>query len=56
MAERMDPEALVLLAPSDHMIPDGEAFARTVESGVAAAEAGAVVTFGIVAFYAYFVK
>ncbi|HSF24851.1 MAG TPA: mannose-1-phosphate guanylyltransferase/mannose-6-phosphate isomerase [Blastocatellia bacterium] len=48
MAEQIEPEALVLLAPSDHMIPDAEAFARTVESGVAAAEAGAVVTFGIV--------
>jgi mannose-1-phosphate guanylyltransferase/mannose-6-phosphate isomerase len=30
------------------MIPDAKAFARTVESGIAAAEAGAVVTFGIV--------
>jgi mannose-1-phosphate guanylyltransferase/mannose-6-phosphate isomerase len=47
IAARTDPEALVLLAPSDHMIPDSQAFARIVESGIAAAEAGALVTFGI---------
>ena len=47
-AARTDPDALVLLAPSDHMIPDAEAFARTIENGVNAAEAGALVTFGIV--------
>ena len=47
-AARTDPDALVLLAPSDHMIPDAEAFARTIENGLDAAEAGALVTFGIV--------
>ena len=40
-------DALVLLAPSDHMISDAGAFAQAVESGLAAAEAGALVTFGI---------
>ena len=48
ISARSDPDALVLLAPSDHMIPDAEAFARTVENGLDAAEAGALVTFGIV--------
>ena len=48
IAARIDPDALVLLAPSDHMIPDAEAFARTIENGLDAAEAGALVTFGIV--------
>ena len=48
IAARTDPDALVLLAPSDHMIPDAEAFARTIENGLDAAEAGALVTFGIV--------
>jgi mannose-1-phosphate guanylyltransferase/mannose-6-phosphate isomerase len=48
IAARTDPDAVVLLAPSDHMIPDAEAFARTVESGIDAAAAGALVTFGIV--------
>src|SRR4029079_3507547 len=33
IAARVDPDALVLLAPSDHMIPDAEAFARTIENG-----------------------
>jgi mannose-1-phosphate guanylyltransferase/mannose-6-phosphate isomerase len=47
IAAQTDPDALVLLAPSDHFIPDAEAFSRTVESGVDAAEAGALVTFGI---------
>ena len=35
-----EPNALVLLAPSDHMVGDKEGFARAIESGVAAAEAG----------------
>ena len=48
LAARTDEQAFVLLAPSDHMIPDSDAFARTVESGLDAAEAGALVTFGIV--------
>src|SRR3990172_2226740 len=47
IAARTDPEALVLLAPSDHMIADAGAFARAVETGVRAAQAGAFVTFGV---------
>jgi len=47
IAARADADALVLLAPSDHMIPDAGAFAQAVESGLDAAEAGALVTFGI---------
>ena len=39
---------LLLFCPADHHIPDTEAFARTVEAGTAAAEAGAIVTFGVV--------
>jgi mannose-1-phosphate guanylyltransferase/mannose-1-phosphate guanylyltransferase/mannose-6-phosphate isomerase len=42
-----DPEALLLVAPSDHVISDAEAFRAAVLSGVAAAEAGQLVTFGI---------
>jgi mannose-1-phosphate guanylyltransferase/mannose-6-phosphate isomerase len=42
-----DPDRLVLLAPSDHMIADQNAFAEAVTAGIAAAEAGAFVTFGI---------
>jgi mannose-1-phosphate guanylyltransferase/mannose-6-phosphate isomerase len=47
IALRADANALVLLAPSDHMIADPGAFARAVEVGVAAADAGALVTFGV---------
>ena len=47
VASRSDPDSLVLLAPSDHMIPDASAFARAVSVGVRAAKEGALVTFGI---------
>ena len=47
IASRADAEALVLLAPSDHMIPDAATFAGAVESGIEAAEGGALVTFGV---------
>lgn len=42
-----DPEALLLLVPSDHAIADPEAFRTAVELGRPAAEAGQIVTFGI---------
>jgi mannose-1-phosphate guanylyltransferase len=42
-----DPEALVLLAPSGHMIADAGAFAEAVAKGVPVAEAGALVIFGV---------
>ena len=38
---------LVLLLPSDHIIPDREAFAKTIARGIDAASAGAFVTFGV---------
>ncbi|MGE0100084.1 MAG: mannose-1-phosphate guanylyltransferase/mannose-6-phosphate isomerase [Hydrogenophaga sp.] len=43
-----DADPLLLFCPSDHHIPDTGAFARTIEQGVAAAEGGAIVTFGVV--------
>ncbi|MDH3263451.1 MAG: mannose-1-phosphate guanylyltransferase/mannose-6-phosphate isomerase, partial [Paracoccaceae bacterium] len=42
-----DPEALILAAPSDHVVPDAEEFRKAVAAGRAAAEAGDLVTFGI---------
>lgn len=42
-----DPEALMLIAPSDHAIPDAAAFRAAVQAGVDAARAGDIVTFGI---------
>ncbi|MDF0601677.1 mannose-1-phosphate guanylyltransferase/mannose-6-phosphate isomerase [Psychromarinibacter sp. C21-152] len=45
--EQTDPDALMLVAPSDHVIPDADAFRAVLEVGVAAAESGRMVTFGI---------
>ncbi len=46
MAEGADPVLLVL--PADHLIADVEKFQRTVEQAVPYAEAGKLITFGIV--------
>lgn len=43
-----DPDAVVLVAPCDHAIPDAAAFRAAVERGLPAAEAGRIVTFGVV--------
>ncbi|GAB4203189.1 MAG: mannose-1-phosphate guanylyltransferase/mannose-6-phosphate isomerase [Tibeticola sp.] len=40
-------DALLLFCPADHHIPDAEAFRATVRRGEQAAQAGAIVTFGI---------
>ena len=45
--EASDPDALILVVPSDHVIPDAEAFSAAVAAGRGAAEAGRIVTFGI---------
>jgi mannose-1-phosphate guanylyltransferase / mannose-6-phosphate isomerase len=47
IATKSNPEALILLAPADHMISDDSAFVCAVESGMTAAEAGALVVFGV---------
>ena len=39
---------LLLFCPADHHIPNAVAFAQTVQKGVSAAQAGAIVTFGVV--------
>ncbi len=46
-ASKTDPEAVLLIAPSDHVIPDTEAFHAAVAKGVAVIEEGKIVTFGI---------
>lgn len=46
-AAAQDPETLILVAPSDHAMPDPETFAGAVAAGRAAAEAGNIVCFGI---------
>ena len=45
--EKTDSETLMLVAPSDHVVPDAPAFRAAVSAGVSAAEAGDLVTFGI---------
>ena len=42
-----DPDALMLVAPSDHVVPDAAAFGRAVDQGLPLAQAGRIVTFGI---------
>jgi mannose-1-phosphate guanylyltransferase/mannose-1-phosphate guanylyltransferase/mannose-6-phosphate isomerase len=42
-----DPEALLLVMPCDHNVPDRDAFGTAVRVGIQAAEAGQIVTFGI---------
>lgn len=47
MVAAEDPDRLLLVAPSDHVIPDAEAFAAAVEAGAKPALEGRIVTFGI---------
>ncbi len=46
-AAAADPEAILLVAPSDHVIPDAAAFRAAVQAGLPAVAAGRLVTFGI---------
>lgn len=45
--ERQDPDAIMLVAPSDHVVPDGAAFRDAVARGRPEVDAGRIVTFGI---------
>lgn len=45
--QRQNPEAIMLVAPSDHMMPDGDAFRASVAKGIEAAKEGKLVLFGI---------
>lgn len=42
-----DPDTLMLVAPTDHVMPDAAAFQMAVRAGEAAARRGRIVTFGI---------
>jgi mannose-1-phosphate guanylyltransferase / mannose-6-phosphate isomerase len=48
LALDLDKDAVLLVLPADHLIQDTGAFAGAVQSGVAAALGGSLVTFGIV--------
>lgn len=47
LAQDRDPEAVLLVAPSDHVIPDVEAFHKALARGLDAVSRGKIVTFGI---------
>lgn len=47
-AIRNDPDAVLLVAPADHVIPDTEAFHQAVKMGLGQLANGKFVTFGIV--------
>jgi mannose-1-phosphate guanylyltransferase/mannose-1-phosphate guanylyltransferase/mannose-6-phosphate isomerase len=47
IASQQDPEALILVMPADHTVPDPKGFLEAVQAGQPAAEAGALVLFGI---------
>lgn len=44
---KTSPEALLLVAPSDHILPDAQAFAQALATAAEAALSGDLVTFGI---------
>lgn len=46
-SEKGEPDAILLLLPSDHLISDVDAFYEACTHAIAAAEKGALVTFGI---------
>jgi mannose-1-phosphate guanylyltransferase / mannose-6-phosphate isomerase len=45
--EKRDPAAVMLVAPSDHVIPDTAAFHHAIDAALERARAGDLVTFGI---------
>lgn len=45
---QQDPAAMMLVAPSDHVMPDAAGFRETVMAALPAARMGQIVTFGIV--------
>jgi mannose-1-phosphate guanylyltransferase/mannose-6-phosphate isomerase len=47
LAARRGPDAVALILPSDHLIPDAQAFGAAVETAARAAGEGRLVTFGI---------
>jgi mannose-1-phosphate guanylyltransferase / mannose-6-phosphate isomerase len=47
LASADDPEAIVLILPSDHVVTDTPAFLKAVRDGLGAVKTGRLVTFGI---------
>ncbi|MFT3973181.1 MAG: mannose-1-phosphate guanylyltransferase/mannose-6-phosphate isomerase [Amaricoccus sp.] len=47
LAARRDPDAIVMVMPSDHLIPDADAFARSAAAAARLAQDGHIVVLGI---------
>lgn len=47
LAARRDPDAIVMVMPSDHLIPDAAAFGRSASAAASLAEQGHIVVLGI---------
>src|SRR4029453_1976362 len=47
IARQQDPDALILVMPADHAVPDKKGFLEAVRAGAAAAREGSLVLFGI---------
>jgi len=47
IVQARDPEALILVAPSDHLIQDVDSFIRVIDASLEAAASGMIVTYGI---------
>jgi mannose-1-phosphate guanylyltransferase/mannose-1-phosphate guanylyltransferase/mannose-6-phosphate isomerase len=47
IAQARDPQALILIMPADHAVPDKAGFLAAVETAAAAAQGGALALFGI---------
>jgi mannose-1-phosphate guanylyltransferase/mannose-1-phosphate guanylyltransferase/mannose-6-phosphate isomerase len=47
IAAQQDPDAVILVMPADHAVPDVAGFLAAVDAGLAAAQGGALVLFGI---------
>ena len=47
-ARAIDPQALIMILPADHLIRDTRKFHDAIETAAAEAEKGALITFGVV--------
>ena len=47
-----DPEAMMLVCPADHLIPDADQFRQAIDMAQEVAQSGRLVTFGIIPTYA----
>ena len=51
VVQKLEPDGILLVLPSDHMLRDEKTFVDTVQSAVSAAQKGFIITFGITPLY-----